>query len=146
MMNKELFTSNKQNWETPKELFDKLNSEFNFELDAAASDENHKCENYFTEEQNALEQDWSKYNSIFINPPYDSKLQTDFLKKAYETNKKHGTTIVLLIPSRTDTARWHEYIFDKADVRFLRGRIKFEVDGVPHKDPAPFPSAIIIYK
>ena len=145
-MNKALFTSNKQNWETPQELFDKLNNEFNFDLDAAASDENHKCENYFTEEQNALEQDWSKYKSIFINPPYDSKLQTEFLKKAYETNKTHGTKIVLLIPARTDTARWHEYIFNKADIRFLRGRIKFEVDGVPHKDPAPFPSAIIIYK
>ena len=145
-MNKALFTSNKQNWETPQGLFDKLNSEFNFDLDAAASDENHKCENYFTEEQNALEQDWSKYKSIFINPPYDSKLQTEFLKKAYETNKTYGNNIVLLIPARTDTARWHDYIFNKADIRFLRGRIKFEVDGVPHKDPAPFPSAIIIYK
>ena len=146
-MEKALFSSEKQNWETPQKLFDELDKEFNFDLDAMASLENAKCANYFTEEQNALDQDWTIYSSIFINPPYDSKLQDAVLKKALDTFRETNNTIVLLIPARTDTRRWHDYIFPYAsDIRFLRGRLKFETNGQAHDNSAPFPSAIIIFK
>ena len=146
MKNKQLFTSSKQDWETPKKIFNELNKEFNFDLDAMANKNNAKCLNYFSEEEDSLKQDWSKFQSIFINPPYKSNIQNATIKKAYETNKKYGNTIVLLIPARTDTSRWHDYIFGKAEVRFLRGRLTFEVDGKPYKDPATFPSAIVVYR
>lgn len=146
MKNKQLFTSNKQDWETPQKLFDKLNKEFSFDLDAAANDTNNKCFKYFSEAEDSLKQDWSIFKSIFINPPYDSKKQDEFIKKAYETNKKYGNTIVLLVPARTDTKRWHDYILGKSEVRFLKGRLNFEINGKPYKDPATFPSAVVIYR
>lgn len=145
MKNKALFTSNKQDWETPKDLFDCLNSKYHFDLDAAASHQNAKLPNYFTADDDALQQDWGSYKSIFCNPPYEAKLQEGFIKKAYETHLRHGNTIVLLIPARVETKRWHEYIFGKAQIEFIAGRLKFEVDGVRSKEPAPFPSAIVIY-
>lgn len=143
---KAIMTSDKQDWETPKELFDKLNNEFNFELDAFASDKNAKCKHYFTEQDDSFRQDWTKYKSIFINPPYTSKVQDEVLKKINDTiSSDWNGVIVLLIPARTDTRRWHDYIFNKADdIRFLRGRLRFEVNGVP-KGASTFPSAVIVY-
>lgn len=146
MKSKQLFTSNKQDWETPQKLFDELDKEFNFELDAAASATNAKCKNYYSEEQDSLKQDWSLFLSIFVNPPYENKKQNEFIKKAYDTHKKCGNTIVLLIPARTDTKRWHDYIIGKSEIRFLRGRLTFEINGIPYKDPATFPSAVVIYR
>lgn len=110
--NSALFTSKRQEWETPQNLFDELDSEYHFDLNAAASKDNAKVESYFTEQDDGLKQKWGgRYNSVFINPPYTSKLQNAFIKKAYETWKEFGTTVVLLIPARTDTLRWHKYIF-----------------------------------
>lgn len=141
-------TSDKQDWETPQELFDSLDVEFDFELDAFASDTNAKCKNYFTEGDDAFKQDWTKYRSIYINPPYTSRVQDKVLKKVMDTinHPDWSGVIVLLLPARTDTKRWHDYIFNKADdIRFLRGRLKFEVDGVP-KGSSTFPSAVIVYR
>lgn len=132
------FSSKDQTWTTPKDFFNKLNDEFHFTLDAFASDENHLCESYFTEEQNALVQDWSGH-TVFMNPPYGTALK-HCVKKAYEESLK-GTKIVMLIPSRTDTIYFHDYIYGKAEIRFLRGRLKFG-DG---KNSAPFPSMVAIY-
>lgn len=82
---------------------------------------------------------------MFINPPYTSYLQNAFIKKAYETWKEYGTTVVLLIPARTDTLRWHKYIFPYAKkVKFLKGRLKFELAG-KSVGTAPFPSAIVVF-
>lgn len=140
-----LFTSKRQEWETPQRLFDELNNKYHFELDAAASSSNAKVKNYFTEEDNSLIQNWERYTSVFVNPPYTSQLQNDFIKKAYETWKNFGTTVVLLIPARTDTLRWHKYIFPYAKkIKFLKGRLKFESDGEPG-GTAPFPSAVVIF-
>lgn len=143
---KAMMTSNKQDWETPQALFDNLNNEFDFELDAFASDKNAKCKNYFTEEDDAFQQDWTEYKSIFINPPYTPKVQDAVLKKIDDTvSTGWKGVIVLLIPARTDTKRWHDYIFNKADdIRFIKGRLKFEIDGVPGGS-STFPSAIIVY-
>ena len=145
MINKSLFTSDKQNWETPQSLFEILNDEFNFEVDLCADNSNYKCDKYFTQDDDALSQDWGEFSSCFCNPPYESNTQNKFVEKAHDTFLEHGNTIVLLIPARTDTKRWHKYIFGIAEVRFLEGRLKFECDGEPHANPAPFPSAVVVF-
>lgn len=143
---KAIMTSDKQDWETPQDFFDNLNKEFDFELDAFASDKNAKCKHFFTEQDDALQQDWTEYKSIFINPPYTSKVQDEVLKKINDTISSNWRgVIVLLIPARTDTKRWHDYIFNKADdIRFIKGRLRFEIDGVP-RGSSTFPSAVVVY-
>lgn len=144
MINKGLFTSDKNYWETPQDFFEELNSEFNFTLDAAATDENAKLPNYYTIEDDGLKQKWE--GRVFCNPPYGREIR-HWVKKAYEESlQPHNELVVLLIPSRTDTRYWHDHIFNKAsDIRFLKGRLKFELNGQA-KQSAPFPSAIIVYK
>lgn len=142
-MNKVLVSSKKMDWETPQKFFNSLNKKFKFDLDACASDDNHKLDNYITSEQTALNTSWCSGN-VFCNPPYGRELGK-FVKKAYEEHiKNKDRLIVLLIPARTDTSYYHDYIYGKATVKYLRGRLKFEVDGVS-TDAAPFPSALIIY-
>ena len=137
-MNKTLNSSNKMNWRTPQWIFNLLDDEFHFTLDPCSDDENHKCEKFFTEEDNGLSQSWDNYVA-FVNPPYGREIGK-WVKKASESKG----IVVMLIPARTDTKYWHEYIFNKAsEIRFVKGRIKFELGDC--KDPAPFPSAIIIY-
>ena len=134
------YSSKTNEWSTPQDFFNELNKEFNFTLDPCATSENAKCTKYFTVEDDGLKQDWSK-DTVFMNPPYGREIKR-WIKKAYEESLK-GATVVCLIPSRTDTAYWHNYIFGKADdIRFIKGRLKFGGS----KNPAPFPSAIIIYK
>ena len=134
------YSSKTNEWSTPQEFFDELDKEFNFTLDPCATSENAKCNKYFTVEDDGLKQDWSK-DTVFMNPPYGREIKY-WVQKAYEESLK-GATVVCLIPARTDTAYWHDYIFGKADdIRFLRGRLKFG----DSKNSAPFPSAIIIYK
>jgi len=123
MLNKSLFSSQKQDWCTPQTLFEELDSEFHFVLDAAADDENHKCEKYYTEKMNGLLHSWDCGGTVFCNPPYGKELGI-WVKKAYEEWQK-GVSSVLLIPARTDTSYFHEYIYGKAEIRFLRGRLKF---------------------
>ena len=144
MINDGMFTSNKNYWETPHEFFGKLNREFNFELDVASNGDNAKCERYFTELENGLEQDWR--GNVFCNPPYGREIG-DWVKKAHDESLVNTNgVIVLLIPARTDTRYWHDYIFNKAsEIRFLKGRLKFELNGAP-KQSAPFPSAVVIYR
>ena len=134
------YSSKTNEWSTPQDFFDELDKEFNFTLDPCATSENAKCTKYFTVEDDGLKQDWSK-DVVFMNPPYGREIKY-WVQKAYEESL-NGATVVCLIPARTDTAYWHDYIFGKADdIRFLRGRLKFG----DSKNPAPFPSAIIIYK
>ena len=86
----------------------------------------------------------SSEKNYWETPPYGRELRK-WVKKAYEESlEKHDGYIVLLIPARTDTSYWHDFIFGKAQINFLRGRIKFELHG-ESKDAAPFPSALVIY-
>lgn len=145
MINQGLFTSNKEDWETPQDFYDRLNNKYRFKWDLAASDDNAKCSCYFTRDDNSLEQDWEGLSgNLFLNPPYGRELKL-WVQKAATTKLKDKQNLVMLIPSRTDTSYWHDYIFNHAEIKFLRGRLKFEIDGVSG-DSAPFPSAIIIYK
>ena len=133
-----MFSSKDQTWETPQNLFDKLDEEFNFTLDVCATDETAKCDNYFTPKENGLIQEWR--GNCWMNPPYGREIGI-WIKKAWEESKK-GAKVVCLIPARTDTKYWHEYIFTyAAEIRFIKGRIKFGNS----KNSAPFPSAIVIF-
>jgi hypothetical protein len=140
-VNSGLYSSATDDWGTPQALFDELNSEFNFTLDACASAHNFKVNIYFNKEINALAQSWT--GTVWMNPPYGRTIG-QWMKKAYEESQK-GATVVCLVPARTDTAWWHDYAV-KGEIRFLRGRLKFEQPGFAKNNSAPFPSAIVIFK
>lgn len=144
-----MFSSASDEWSTPQEFFDKLNEEFHFDLDAAASEENNLCRWCFTKDYSALEYTWitKDIKTVWLNPPY-SQLRA-FVAKASEESKK-GCTVVMLIPSRTDTRAFHDYIWDEStnsprpgvEIRFVKGRLKFGGS----KTPAPFPSMVVIFR
>ena len=137
-VNEGLFSSNTEVWATPQAFFDKLDGEFHFTLDPCALPSNAKCKKYYTPEDNGLEKDWSG-ESVFCNPPYGSAIKL-WVKKCYEEAKK-GALVVMLIPARTDTSYFHDYIYNKAEIRFLRGRLKFG----EAKQSAPFLSMVVVY-
>ena len=140
MNTKLMFSSNTDLWATPQSFYDKLNDEFRFNLDPCATSENAKCEKYFTKEVNGLNQNWGGHK-VFCNPPYGREL-SKWVKKAYEESLKPNTKVVMLIPARTDTKYFHEYIYHKAkEIRFLKGRLKFG----DSKNSAPFPSMVVIF-
>lgn len=138
-MNKALLATGKNDWETPENFYDELNKEFEFTLDACADEYNHKCNKYYTKEQDGLKQSW-KGEIVFCNPPYSAKEQDEWVKKCYEESRH--ATVVMLVPARTDTRRFHEYILPNAEIRFLRGRLTFK----GAKDPAPFPNMLAIFR
>ena len=139
------FSSKSNEWYTPDKLYQELNNEFNFTLDPCCTIQSAKCLNFFTEKEDGLSQTWGGHK-VFMNPPYGREIK-DWIKKAYEESLKPNTIVVCLIPARTDTSYWHDYIFSKAfDVRFLRGRIRFETTDGKSNNPAPFPSAVVIFK
>ena len=137
-----MFSSNKDDWETPQELFDKLDQEFHFTLDVCADENNHKCDKYYTKAQDGLEQEWIG-NVIWCNPPYGREI-ANWVRKAYYASEYNDVITVMLLPARTDTRWFHEYIYNKpnVEIRFLKGRLKF--GGV--KNSAPFPSMIVIFR
>jgi site-specific DNA-methyltransferase (adenine-specific) len=145
------FSSKSNERETPKDLFNKLDAEFNFTLDPCSTNENAKCEKHYTISDNGLEKSWAG-ETVFMNPPYGREI-SQWIKKAYKESL-NGAIVVCLIPARTDTSYWHDYIFDKAEIRFLRGRVKFQnrmlpslrEDGSHKTTGAPFPSAVIIFR
>lgn len=117
--------THKQEWETPQGLFDGLNKEYGFTLDAAASDKNHKCKKYYTERVDGLLQDW-KGETVFCNPPTGHKSFKLWVRKAYEESRKKNTTVVMLLPVSTDSDWFQRYIYGQQGVRvkFLPARIK----------------------
>lgn len=134
-----MFSSATDQWATPQDFFDRLDSEFNFTLDPCADTSNHKCDTYFTKEDDGLQQSW-KGHTVFCNPPY-GKVIKDWVKKSYEESRDKATTVVMLIPARTDTAYFHDFIYGKAEIRFIRGRLKFN----NAKHAAPFPSMVVVF-
>ena len=139
MINNGLFTSNTPEWPTPQDFFNKLNEEFNFNLDPCATKENAKCDKYFTESDDGLKQSWDGYN-VFMNPPYGREIGK-WVKKASEAR---GGVVVCLLPSRTDTRYFHDYIYQNpgVEIRFLKGRLKFG----DATNSAPFPSMVVIFR
>lgn len=137
---KAAMTSERDDWETPQRLFDELDATHHFTLDPFSNGANAKCAEFFTKETDALEQDWGG-GCFFANPPYGRRM-SDFVRKcAEESAHARG---VLLVPARTDTAWFWDWVAPYASVRLLRGRLKFEVGGVPGQS-APFPSMLAFY-
>lgn len=137
MLTSGLTSSNTDEWATPQDLFDALDATFHFTLDPCATPENAKCAKFYTKEQDGLKQDWEGA-VIWCNPPYGREIGK-WVQKCAE----HRGVAVMLIPARTDTRWWRSYIDKNPDahVYFIKGRLKFG-DG---KNPAPFPSAIVVY-
>ena len=133
-----VFSSTTDLWATPQDFFDELNEEFEFTLDPCATPDNTKCAKFFTKEQDGLKQDWTG-ERVFCNPPYGRAIGA-WVKKCHDEAQK-GTLVVMLIPARTDTSYFHDYIYHKAEIRFIRGRLKF--GGA--SQGAPFPSMVVIY-
>jgi phage N-6-adenine-methyltransferase len=136
------FMSDSNEWETPQDFFDKLNEEFKFTLDPCATNHNAKCNKYYTKQDDGLLQDWGG-ERVFMNPPYGREIGK-WVKKAYQESLK-GAIVVCLIPARTDTSYYHDYIFPYAEIRFIRSRMKFKHQNQEKADNAPFPSAIVIF-
>lgn len=134
-----LLSSKNTEWETPQDFFDKLNAEFHFTLDPCALPETTKCKKYYTPNDDGLLQDWAG-ESVFCNPPYGRQLGA-WVRKCREESWKPNTKVVMLIPARTDTLWFHTHIYNKAEVRFIKGRLKF--GGA--KTSAPFPSMVVIF-
>jgi len=134
------FSSKSNEWTTPQNFYIKLNDEFNFTLDPCCTKESAKCKKYYTIEDDGLSQDWSN-EIVFMNPPYGREI-SKWVKKAYQESLK-GAIVVCLIPARTDTRYWWDFIFPYAEIRFIKGRLKFTNNG--KSAPAPFPSAIVIF-
>ena len=131
------FSSKTDDWATPQAFFDELNKEFNFGFDVCANVDNTKCGiDHYCKEENALTQDWSHTYAKWMNPPYGREIGK-WVKKASE-----NPLTVCLLPARTDTKWFHEYILGKAEIRFIKGRLKFG----DSKNSAPFPSMICIFR
>lgn len=130
------FSSQSDNWATPQDFFDKLHQEFHFTLDPCADISNAKCTKFYTRDDDGLSKSWDN-EIVFCNPPYGREI-SKWVKKASEAS---GGVVVMLIPARTDTKYFHEYIYNKAEVRFIKGRLKFG----GHQNSAPFPSMIVIF-
>jgi phage N-6-adenine-methyltransferase len=132
--------SQTDDWATPRDLWNNLHDSYNFELDAAASQSNHLLENWFgldhTDElrRNGLSGQW--VGRTWVNPPYGRGIY-DWVKKA----ALHNDLVMMLLPSRTDTKWFHEFVLPNADIQFLKGRLKFGAGTTP----APFPSILVTF-
>lgn len=140
---KNKFDSIKQDWNTPDDLFNRINEEFNFEYDLAASDSNAKCSKFFTQKEDGLKQKWD--GVCWLNPPYGDKSSkmVDWIKKAYnDTQQNPNLTVVMLIPARTNTKWFHQFCMKAAELRFICGRPKFG----DSKHGLPQPLVLVVFK
>lgn len=136
------FSSNRTEWGTPQALFDVLNREFHFDIDLAATERNAKVPRFFSIKDDALSLSWKGIRG-FLNPPYGRDVGK-WAKKAHEETWNGGSLVVMLLAARTDTRWFHDYCAH-GEVRFLRGRLKFEVPEYNKGIPAPFPSMVVIF-
>lgn len=138
MLNRGMLSSATDLWETPQDFFDQLDKEFDFDLDTCALEGNAKCTNYYTPEQDGLSLPWT--GTVWCNPPYGRQIGK-WVEKAARSAAE-GATVVMLLPARTDTRWFHKYIYQKAEIRFVSGRLKFGGS----KSNAPFPSMVCVFR
>ncbi|MCS4277924.1 site-specific DNA-methyltransferase (adenine-specific) [Mycetocola sp. BIGb0189] len=149
-VNSGLFTSSTDEWPTPADLFETLDREFQFTLDPCANADNAKCERYFTVDDDGLSQRWD--GAVFMNPPYGRQMR-HWIEKAYRS-ARDGATVVALIPARTDTTYWHQFVMRAAEVRFIEKRLHFSsqrhddrvAEGKASAHNAPFPSVVVVFR
>ncbi len=147
------FSSKSVEHETPQELFDKLNAEFDFDVDVCAQSHNCKVAKYFSPEENGLQQNWGNdFESCWMNPPYARGITGLWVHKAYVQAFGHGIVVVALLPARTDQPWWHTYIWNNKErepregvsIEFVQGRCKFNENDFDAAG-APFPSVVVIF-
>ena len=140
-MNKSLFSSKSVLWETPQVLFDALNATYSFTTDACAIKSNAKCKHFYAPEMDGLKQQWR--GKCWMNPPYGRNQTGLWVEKAFKESR-NGCLVVALLPARTDTKWFHQYIYNKpgVSVEFIKGRLKFS----DSKNAAPFPSMIVVFQ
>lgn len=150
-----MFSTGKDDWETPDSLFGTLSADLGpFVLDAAANESNHKCDTWLGPggvHEDALSVSWHQWlmvGNVWLNPPYSKKLQPAFVTKACAEvidlawdGVAHGK-VVCLLPARTDTKLFHEWILPYGKVQFLKGRVKFKGASAG----APFPSMVVVFE
>jgi phage N-6-adenine-methyltransferase len=141
---KVMFSSKSNEWETPSDFFNKLSKRLNlkFTLDPCCTEENHKCKKYYTIWDDGLSRSW-KDETVFVNPPYGDIGK--WVKKAHDESVENGAVVAMLIPARTDTKYWHDYIMKAASrIYFVKGRLKFK-NGENDSNSAPFPSVVVLF-
>lgn len=126
-------------WSTPQDVFDALDREFHFNCDVCASLENAKCAHYYDLTRDGLTHAW--HGVCWMNPPYGRRIGR-WVAKAREEAEIGRASVVCLLPARTDTRWFHENVLGKAEIRFIKGRLKFSGS----KNSAPFPSLIAVYR
>ena len=124
-----IFSSKSDHWSTPADTYAELNAEFGFTFDPCP----------LMSEDDGRKIKWT--GKVFCNPPY-SRIREFIAKGLYHLAEKDCELLVYLVPARTDTAWFHDYCYGKAEIRFIRGRLKFGGS----KDSAPFPSMLVIFK
>lgn len=132
-----MFSSKTDLWATPKDFFDQLDAEFGFTLDACALPENAKCKTYYTPEQDGLAQPWE--GVVWCNLPTVGRSGSG--SRRLTTRPRGGGLVVMLLPARTDTKWFHDYIYQQTEIRFVKGRLKFG----DSKNAAPFPSMVCVF-
>lgn len=132
------YSSDTDLWSTPWEFFRGLDREFRFALDVCAIRENAKCGRFFSPEEDGLAQQWS--GVCFMNPPYGRAIGR-WVEKAF-TESRRGALVVCLLPARTDTGWWQDFVMRAAEIRLVRGRLKFGTA----EHSAPFPSAVVVFR
>jgi site-specific DNA-methyltransferase (adenine-specific) len=133
-----LYSSATDEWPTPRDFFARLDRRYRFTLDPCATPDNAVCPLYFTREQDGLKQDWGTHR-VFCNAPYGRQLGA-WVRKCFEASQA-GALVVALLPARTDTRWFHDWIHGRARVEFIRGRLRFGTAGAS----APFPSMLAVY-
>lgn len=157
---KVMHSSDRLDWRTPPDLFEALDNDFGFSFDAAACENSKLCDSYasvsgahqldgdgkwvFNKEADGLTGRW--YNNTFCNPPYGRGIK-HWLEKAYDEAVDNNVTSALLVPARTDTTYWHDFVMTEAvkEVRLIKGRVKFRLPDGSSTAPAPFPSAVVVF-
>lgn len=129
------FSQDSDEWATPAWLFQLLDREFKFEVDVCATVESAKCRRFFSIAEDGLKRRWQ--GTCFMNPPYSE--YGFWIEKALRSSREDAT-VVCLIPARTDTSYWHDFVTKAKEIRFLRGRLSFNDFGT-----APFPSAVVVF-
>jgi site-specific DNA-methyltransferase (adenine-specific) len=137
-VNRVVLSSERHDWATPRSFFAALHREFDFTLDVCATAENACLPRYFSPDDDALSQSWQS-ERCWMNPPFGYGIGK-WVRKAYEEAK--GTALVVaLLPARTDTSWWHQYVVESCEIRFIRGRMRFS----GHAINAPFPCAVVLF-
>lgn len=134
-----LFSSESTMWETPIRFFAELHREFGFTLDACATPENAKCPTFFTEKDDALARDWT--GRVWCNPPYGYSIHK-WVRKAFSEAQANAEIVVALLPAKTETRWWHDYVMHAIEIRLIRGRLRFSGSQIN----APFSSAVVIFQ